>query len=255
MLASLQNQLLLSTGVLAVAILVVFLASLIRGFAGFGLSSISIAVLTLQIPPVTLIPMFILLETLASMMLARGNYTRANLRISWGLALFSAIGLPLGLIATRSLPEDQSKMLALLLILFLALLQLFNRAPQFFSTKTGLYLAGLTAGIATGLASAGGMVVALFVLAQQLPAVQMRASIVVYLFLTAFASILTLVLTGMLDAMIFKRALFLAPFVIVGVSLGRRWFKPALEHWYKRFCLWLLIALASLGLARLLLNF
>ena len=114
-------------------------------------------------------------------------------------------------------------------------------------------MAGFTAGIATGLAGVGGMVVALYVLAQQAPAARMRASLVMYLFLIMFSSAFWLSVSGVLDMLAVKRALVFAPLVIVGVLLGTVLFRPSLEQFYKRFCLTLLMALALAGLVRLVL--
>jgi uncharacterized membrane protein YfcA len=251
MLASLQNHLALSTTALALAVSVVLLASLVRGFAGFGLSALIMAGLTLLIPPVSLIPLCFMLELLAGVLMARGSFANADRKISWSLALFSTIGLPIGLLATINIPTTISRTIALILILFLALMQLRKQAPGFLSTSAGLYSAGLAAGISAGLASVGGMVVALYVLAQQAPARQMRASVATYLFLTMFTSLITLTLSGLLDLLAVKRALFLAPVVIVGVTVGSWLFKPGLEQIYKRFCLGLLIGLALMGLVLL----
>lgn len=254
MLDTLLDQLGWSSTTLILTVSVVFLASLARGFAGFGLSALTMAGLTLTIPPRSLIPMCILLEFIAGVLMAKGGFARANLKVSWGLAIFSSMGLPLGLLATVSISIQQSTIVALVLILFLALMQLFKTVPEFLGTTAGLYLSGFAAGIAAGLASVGGLVVALFVLAQRAPPTQMRASLVVYLFLTLFTTLISLTISGLLDAVAFKRALALTPVVIAGVGIGSWLFRPALEHWYKRLCLCLLMGLAIAGLVRLSLS-
>ena len=183
----------------------------------------------------------------------RGGFQMADRKIAWGLAIGSVVGTPVGLMATMAVAPDTSRTIALCLILVLALLQLLRKSPAFLATTAGLYVAGVTSGIATGLASVGGMVVALYVLAQQAPAARMRASLVMYLFLTMFSSALWLSVSGVLDMLAVKRALVFAPFVIGGVLLGTVLFRPSLEQFYKRFCLTLLMALALVGLARLVL--
>ena len=82
-----------------------------------------------------------------------------------GLVVGSGLGLPIGLYLTNTLPIETSKAIALGVILTLAALQLLKVRAAFLATKPGVYLSGLTAGMATGLASVGGMVVALYVLA------------------------------------------------------------------------------------------
>jgi len=137
------------------------------------------------------------------------------------------------------------------LIVLLALMQLLRKSPAFLGTKPGLYAAGLTAGIAGGLAGVAGMVVALFVLAQNAAPAVMRASLVMYLFLGIFSSVFWLTLSGLLDSLAITRGLFLAPVAIIGVMIGTHLFRPSLEVFYKRFCLGLLIFVAVAGLLRL----
>lgn len=254
MFENLQSVLELSSGELTLSAAVVLLAAMVRGFAGFGLSALIMAGLALVIPPVTLIPVCIVLEAVASMMMIRGGLKMADRRIAWGLAIGSALGMPAGLMATMSLPPDLSRSIALTLILLLAVLQWFRQSPAFLATTPGLYLSGFVAGVSTGLASVGGMVVALYVLAQKAPAARIRSSVVMYLFLGMFTSIVWLSVSGLLDTLALKRAVALAPLVVLGVIVGSFMFKPALQHFYKRFCLALLMTLAIAGLARLALS-
>jgi uncharacterized protein len=102
---------------LMIVLAAVFMAGLIRGFAGFGLSAIVMASVAIIIPPIELIPMCFLLEGAASLAMFRGGMAHANMKIVWGLVICSAIGVPLGLLATTRIDVDLSRKLALTLIL------------------------------------------------------------------------------------------------------------------------------------------
>ncbi len=251
MLYNLQNFLSLSGSEVIISLVVVLFAGMVRGFAGFGMSALIMAGLALIIPPVTLIPVCFIMETLASFMMFRGGVRMADHKVVWGLVIGTVIGTPIGLMATMAVTPDTSRTIALVLILLLALLQLRRRPPAVLGTRKGLYGAGLTAGIASGLASVGGMVVALYVLAQQAPAARMRASLVMYLALSMIATGVWLYLSGMLNMLVLQRAIVFAPVVILGVLLGTRLFRPSLEQFYKRFCLGLLMSVAVSGLIRM----
>lgn len=230
----------------------VTLAGIVRGFSGFALSALVMASVAVIVPPVALIPVCLILEGTASLLMFRGGTRDADWQIVLGLAIGSTIGVPLGLRVTMQLPPETSKLVALLLILVLAALQLMRRSPAFLGTRTGLYAAGVIAGIATGLASIGGMVVALYVLARDAPPTRMRASLVMFLVIGMFTSTVWLVISGLFDRLAVQRGLAFAPFVIVGVLFGTTLFRPSLQGIYRRFCLLLLIGLASAGLLGLI---
>ncbi len=254
MLDTLTTALAFSHHQLLLALSVVFLAGVVRGFSGFALSALTMASLVSFIPPITLIPLCFFLELSASLLMARGGFRHAEIGMVAGLLIGSAVGLPVGLWLTRSLDPVLSQHTALLLILVLAILQLVKQSPAFFGTPAGRYVAGFSAGIATGLASIGGMVVALFVLAQHKPARVMRASLVVYLFGSSVVTGSWLYWHGLLDVLTLYRAFVLVPVTMAGVVVGSLLFRPSLAVFYKQFCLILLCALAIAGLVRLTLT-
>lgn len=248
---ALSGALGLGVGELAFCVAAVFLAGVVRGFSGFALSALIMASVTVVLPPVSLIPVCFVLEAIASLIMFRGGLRDADRRVVAGLAIGAFVGTPLGLQATLHLPPDASRLVALALIVTLAALQLTGRSPAFLATRAGLYGSGLVAGIATGLASVGGMVVALYVLAGGAPPARMRASLVLFLFVGMFTSGTWLLGTGVLDRLALSRGLVLAPPVVVGVLVGSWLFRPALQGVYRRFCLTLLIGLGLAGLIRL----
>ena len=252
MIETLANMTELAPGELILCTGAIFVAAIVRGFAGFALSALIMASVVTILPPVELIPVCFLLEATASLMMFRGGMKEADMRIVWGLAISSAVGSPIGLYATTTLPVDTSKLIALTLLIVLAALQLFKVRIPLLATRPGLYFSGLTAGIATGLASIGGMVVALYVLSQEKAARTMRASLVMFLAITMFTTLIYLLYYEVLDMMAARRGLVFAPVVIAGVLAGSWLFRPSLEGFYRRFCLVLLLSLAGVSLVRAL---
>ncbi len=231
---------------------VAFIAGLVRGFAGFALSALLMAGLVTIIPPVQLIPICVLMEAVASVLMFRGGLRDADMAIVLGLAIGTVIGTPVGLLATTTLNVDISKSIALTIIIALTVAQLFKVKPRFVDTTSGVYGSGIVSGIASGLAGVGGMVVALFVLARNAEAKTMRGSLVMYLLISVITTLIILFLFGMLDMRALKRGLVIAPLVLVGVFLGSLLFRPSLVGFYRRFCLFLLLFLSSVGLLRLI---
>ena len=244
----------LSPSELAILAGIGFAAGLVRGFSGFALSALVMASAVLILPPVQLIPICWCLEICASALMVRGGVRDCDRRIVTGLVIGSTLGTPLGLWLTTSLPVDTSKMIALALVLVLAGLQLAKVRMAFLALSPALYVTGVVSGVATGLASVGGMVVALYVLSQQIEARRMRASLVAYLM---FSSLMTLFFQLYYEVMTAQAALRGAALAIptmLGVVLGMRLFIPRLEPYYRPFCLVLLCGLALFSLARIMMR-
>lgn len=244
----------LSGSELMILALICFAAGLVRGFSGFALSAMVMACAATLIPPVELIPICWWLEMTASLLMVRGGWADADRAIVYALFIGSAIGTPFGMYLTTSVSPETSKMIALLLVAGLAALQLARFRLPALASKPGLYGSGLAAGVVTGLASIGGMIVALYVLAQEKPAAVMRGSLVIFLFLGSITSMITYLAFGVMDSQATNRGLLLAIPVAAGVILGKLTFTPRLEPYYKPFCLSVLVGLASIGLIRTVTN-
>ncbi len=229
---------------------IVVVAGIVRGFSGFALSALVMATAVFILPPVALIPMLWWLELSASILMLRGGWADADRGTAIGLVIGSTAGWPLGLWLTLSLPVETSKIVALSIIIALAASQLSKLKLGFLATKPGLYGTGIVAGIVSGLAHVGGMVVALYVLASDAPARQMRGSLVLFLFLGSITSMVTLLIFGVMDFSGITRGLVFAVPTLFGVYLGQRLFTPSLAQYYRPFCLALLCALAGAGLIR-----
>ena len=254
MIPNLAALLALPISEIAVLAVICFIAGLIRGFSGFALSAMVMASGALIITPVQLIPICWWLEMTASLFMLRGGWQDANRKVAIGLAIGSTLGVPFGLALTMAIAPDLSKLVALGVIIALATLQLSQIKIPFLATNWRLYGSGWLAGIVTGLAGVGGMVVALYVLAQQAPPRQMRASLVLFLFFGSVTTMISLWSFGVMDETAIMRGLVMSFPAGLGVVMGKLLFVPKWEHLYKPFCLTLLIALASTGVIRLLLS-
>ena len=236
---------------LLILILICFFAGLIRGFSGFGLSAFVMSLALTIIPPIELIPVCWWMEFVASVFMIRNGWKDSDKKISIILWLGAVFGLPVGIALTTILDFQTSKIVALVLILILALILLRNFKIQFLSTSVGTISSGVFAGVATGLASIGGMIVAIYVLASQNSARRVRASIVLYIFLNSVTTFIFLILFDVMDHKAFVRGVLLAVPSSIGLVLGSILFMQKLEKYYRPFSLGLLISFSLVGLIRL----
>ena len=250
----LANLIFLTISEVVILATICLIAGVVRGFSGFALSALVMASAALIIPPIQLIPICWWLEMTASLFMFRSVWQEANRKIAVGLAIGSTLGMPFGLALTMAIATELSKLLALGVIIALAALQLARVRIPFLVRNWGLYGSGWVAGVVSGVAGVGGMVVALFILSQKAQPRQMRASLVLFLFLSSVTTIISLWYFGVMDQVAIKRGLVMALPAGLGVVLGKLLFMPKWEYLYKPFCLTLLIVLGSTGIIRLILG-
>jgi uncharacterized membrane protein YfcA len=238
----------------AILTIIVVLAGIVRGFSGFALSALIMATAIFILPPIALIPMLWWLEMAASLMMMKGGWADADRKTAISLVIGSALGWPIGLWFTTSVDAGTSKVVALSVIVVLAATQLAKVRLPFLASKAGLYGTGIVAGIVSGLAHVGGMVVAFYVLASNAPARSMRGSLVLYLFLGSISSMIIQLAFGVMNFSGVARGLVFAAPTFVGVFIGQQFFTERLSRYYRPFCLALLCGLASVGLIRTLVS-
>lgn len=225
-------------------------AGLVRGFTGFALSAFALALAVLILPPVELIPVLWWLELAASLVMLRSGWDGADMRTAITLAIGSALGMFVGLGLTTTLDPTVSQRTALVILIVLAGLQLKRLRIRGLATPTGTVIAGLVAGVASGLAGVGGMVVALYVLARNDEPKVMRATLVAFLFLGSATSLFTHLYFGTMNQTSALRGIALILPCILGVLIGQRLFTPRLQPYYRPVCLSLLIGLGAISLLR-----
>ncbi len=234
---------------LLVLILICSFAGLIRGFSGFGLSAFVMSLALTIIPPIELIPVCWWMEFFASVFMIKNGWKDSDKKISIILWLGAIFGLPIGIFLTTILDFQTSKICFIFDIDF-SINFIKNLKIQFLSTTAGTGFSGVCAGVATGLASIGGMIVATYVLASQNSARQMRASLVLYIMLNSITTFIFLIIFDVMDQKAFMRGVLLAFPSSIGVVLGSILFMQKLEKYYRPFSLGLLISFSLVGLIR-----
>lgn len=244
----------LSLGVLLFCLAAVFLAGLIRGYCGFGFSALSVASMTLVLPPIEVIPFVMLLEIAASIGMLPAVWRSVDWRLVGWLFAGYAVGAPLGIYALINVPEEPVRIAisAIILILSFAMLRgfVFKRANH----TSSILGTGVVSGAINGVSAVGGLPVVLLMLANSATAVVTRASIVAFLMLGDLYSTAIYSSNGLVagDTLI-RFAILLIPLTI-GVKIGSRQFVRSNPGSFQKLALWLLISLASVGLLRILIG-
>ena len=237
---------------------IVFAAGVVRGFAGFGFSALSVAGMSLLLPPAQVVPPVFVLEVLASLTLLREAWKDADLRWLGWLLLGNALCIPLGLALLAWLPEVELRLvLGALLLLAAALLRAgfsMGLEPSW-RVKLGT---GLVSGFVNGVAAIGGIAVAVLMSSTALAPAVMRATMIVLFLFTdlyalGWAAALPAAQAGgavLLGLHTVWTALALAPAMLAGIWCGRRFFVGLPPQTFRQRVLEVLIVIAGLGVLR-----
>lgn len=207
------------------------------------------AVLSNFIAPIEMVAICLILEIIASLVMMRDGVKNADMRVVWAMVIGSAIGTPIGYFVLTNIDQETSRIVALCVISSLAMLLFMKIKASILEGKAGPYVAGTGAGMAN-IASVGGMVVALYILARDRAASEMRGTLVMYLMISILGNIIFQLIYGLMTVEAFKRSALMTPFVIFGIMFGSYFFQPSLQKYYKPVCLLVLIGICIAGLVR-----
>ena len=224
----------------------VFVAGLVRGFAGFGTAMVFMPVASQIIPPawaLTAMVLFDLVGPLPNVPRAlRDGHPADVLRLGVGLL----IGMPFGVyFLSQMSPEIFRYIVSGLSLLLLVLLVSGVRYRGAF-TKSLIFGTGGLGGFLGGISGLAGPPVIMLYMASTHPAKVIRANTTLYLILGDIAMLVLFGLWGILHptAMLIGVALFV-PYTLANV-LGAAMFKPEREKAY-RLIAYLIIATSAIS--------
>jgi hypothetical protein len=243
---------------LAACLAIVVVAGVVRGFAGFGFSALSIAGMSLFVSPAQVIPAVFILEVLASLGLLRSALRDVDWHwLSW-LALGNALFIPVGVALLAVLPEQALRLVIGALLAVAALLLRSGVKFEIAPTVGGRLFTGLVSGLVNGLAAIGGIAVALLLSTSRMPPATLRATLIL---LFVFTDVWALATAAMMKWTSFSsrelvggETLVWAAWLVVpmaaGIWVGQRLFAGVSDQAFRRFVLDLLLVLAVVVVAR-----
>lgn len=240
----------LSLAALASGFVAVFLAGLVRGYSGFGLSAVVVTGLALFVPPVEVVPLAMFLEVFVSFCLFRQVWRDVAWPATGVLLAGACAGTPLGILLLVALPADGMRAVISLLVLGASLALWFGLRFRALLGRGAVLGTGLVSGLANGSTAVGGLPLVLYFLSVSADAAVVRATLMVYLlFLSGFGFAIA-AWNGLVNLeLVLRSAAFLPPLAI-GITLGSNRFLQTSPESFRRFALVLLVILSLLGLLR-----
>lgn len=225
-----------------------FVASLVRGFAGFGTAMIYLPVATQHLPPYWALATLFIMDMGGAAPNLRGAWAVVNRGDLFRLLTGAAIAMPFGLLALGYMAPEAFRWLVSLLALTTVAILVSGLRYRGEVSNPMVYGTGVAGGFLGGVAGVPGPPVILFYMARPLPAAVIRATSLLYLFGFDFLMVCYLALVAGLEWLPVLLALALTVVTVLGNWLGGVLFVPGYERLYRAVAYIVILSSALMGL-------
>lgn len=219
----------LSLSTLAIALALVFGASIVRGLTGFGLAIILVPLLGLIVEPAEAVVISILLQLLAGPIGLRRILADGERATAIPISIAAILATPFGVwLLSVTAPDVARLAIALLALAAFGLMFVPPKEGAIPGRKETL-ATGIAAGVLTGFASMPGPPVVPFYLRRKLPPDVARASMLMVFFATAIAGSIASFALGVANLHLLWLSVLFYPALYIGTRLGEMAFGKVSE--------------------------
>ncbi len=230
---------------------IVFIASIIRGFNGFGFSATCISGFSFILPAIEIVPIILILEVLISIFMIPYIWSKIDWKFVYKILIGIVVGSPLGLMLLKYLNPEITHLSVCIIIIFFSFLLMKGYSNQNINTNIGKFLTGIISGTLNGLTTLGGMPVALFLLVTSIQPAIIRGSLAALFFLTDIYAFILSFFAGIVDMTTIYRIIPLIIILPIGVFIGDKFFVKSKEETYKKVVFKFLIVVSIIGILRI----
>jgi len=236
-------------------VFVVFIASIIRGFNGFGFSATCISGFSFILPAIEIVPIILALEVIISIFMVPYVWSKIDWSFVFKLLIGLTIGSPIGLYLLKYLSSDVTHLSACIFIIFFSYLLMKGYENKKIDNSYAKIFTGIISGTLNGLTTLGGMPVALFLLVTSIQPTVIRGSLAALFFLTDIYAFVLSSMSGIVNITTIYRILPLIIILPIGVYIGDKFFVKSKEKTYRKVVFYFLIFISIFGVFRVINNF
>ena len=205
--------------------LIAFAGALVFGITGFGAALVTIPLATHLVPLPFALALFVLVDLACALSVGLENPKRA-LRAEWiRLVPMIAAGTAIGVTLLVNLPRDAATAALGAFIVAYALYSFVRPSARQPVAAGWAWLAGFAGGITSTVFGAGGPPYAIYLSQRGLAKEQFRATLGFATMTSISLRAVAFLLTGaLLDAAVWRHALFAVPGALLGIAVARRVF-------------------------------
>ena len=233
-------------------LLIVFVASIIRGFNGFGFSATCISGFSFILPAIQIVPIILILEVFISIFMIPYIWNKIDWNFVFKLLIGIVIGSPIGLYLLKYLSPETTHLYVCLIIIFFSILLMRGYINKKINNNQSKIFTGIISGTLNGLTTLGGMPVALFLLIISIQPAVIRGSLAALFFLTDIYAFILSYFGGIVDMITIYRTLPLILVLPLGVIIGNKFFIKSKEKLYRKVVFYFLIIISIFGILRII---
>ena len=236
-------------------IFTVFIASIIRGFNGFGFSATCISGFSFILPAIEIVPIILILEVMISIFMIPYIWSKIDWKFVIRILIGITIGSPIGLYLLKFLSAETIHLSVCFIIIFFSFLLMRGYSSHKLNNDYAKIFTGLVSGTLNGLTTLGGMPVALFLLVTSIQPAVIRGSLAALFFVTDIYAFILSFFAGIVDITTIYRTLPMIIILPIGVFIGNKFFVKSKEETYKKVVFNFLILISIFGIFRIISNF
>ena len=230
----------------------IFLASVLRGFTGFGFGLAAVPLLSLALPPARAVPLVVLLQVIVGVADLRRGWRLCDWRVTGGLMPGLALGIPTGIAILTHLPADTVR-LVIGMVMAASVLLLWRGARLPARRSLALTMSvGVISGTISGLSSMGGPPVVVYLIALGHDTAIVRATASVYFMLSGLLSGGLMMSRGLIDGELLIWTAVSLPALFLGSWVGKWGFDRANPRHHRVTALVVLAVLSAVLIVRAL---
>jgi len=223
---------------------IIFISAILRGLTGFGFAIAAVPLMSLAIEPSAAVVVIALLQMwngIHEVPALRKEVHGGSLK---GLAIGALFGAPLGVYMLAITDPNITRIVIAAIVLIAVPVLLSPRGFKIEPRFKASIPAGFASGFFSGLAAMPGPPAIVYFVASQVKASQMRASLIIFFFITAVVSVPMFYASNLISLDHVYMSLAGVPIFYVGSWVGGKMFQKTNDAMYKKISIALLLIMA-----------
>ena len=230
------------------AVLIIFLSSIIQGITSFGFSLVALPLMGIFLPLKIVVPMLVLYSLVLNIIILYHIRSHVNLKQITILVIAGIIGTPFGAHLLKIIDDNLLKVIIGIIVTISAIINLYGYKIKVKNEKLSYIPVGFISGVMNGSVSLGGPPLVLFLSNQDVEKQRFRANLTSYFLILNIFTIPTYIIGGLITNEVMQYTIYVLPGLIIGAFVGVKLGNKVDETIFRKLTLGLIIGTGILSI-------